>query len=356
MSVDILPELERILAEPEPERTGIVLKSSEFRRARESNWRELERLIDAAEKRGVRALAPEDLQRLPLLYRAALSSLSVARAIALDRNLLLYLENLSLRAFFVVYGPRTGLRGYANFLRNAFPAAVRGARLHLLFAVVVFLLGAAAGFALTVADESWFATFVPSALAGGRGPESTRQSLLDNEIFAPWPGLGYALGVAANFLFTHNTVVGILTFSFGLAAGVPTVLLLAYQGVMIGAFLAIHYNRDVTLDFLGWVAIHGVTEILAILLCGAAGLVLADKMLFPDRYSRADSLALHGRQAAEIAIGAMLLFFVAGILEGVFRQLVASTPGRFAFAATSAVIWLIYFAWPGFARRRGPKP
>jgi uncharacterized membrane protein SpoIIM required for sporulation len=355
MSVDILPELERILAEPEPERAGIVLKSSEFRRAREPNWRELERLIDAAEKRGVRALAPEDLQRLPLLYRAALSSLSVARAIALDRNLLLYLENLSLRAFFVVYGPRTGLRGYADFLRNAFPAAVRGARLHLLFAVVVFLLGAAAGFALTVADESWFATFVPSALAGGRGPESTRQSLLDGEIFAPWPGFGYALGVAANFLFTHNTVVGILTFSFGLAAGVPTVLLLAYQGIMLGAFLAIHYNRDLTLDFLGWVSIHGITEILAILLCGAAGLVLADKMLFPDRYSRADSLALYGRQAAEIAVGAMLLFFVAGILEGVFRQLIASTPGRFAFAATSAVIWLIYFAWPGFTRR-GPKP
>jgi uncharacterized membrane protein SpoIIM required for sporulation len=355
MSVDILPELERILAEPEPERTGIVLKSSEFRRARETNWRELERLIEAAEKRGVRALAPEDLQRLPLLYRAALSSLSVARAIALDRNLLLYLENLSLRAFFVVYGPRTGLRGYADFLRNAFPAAVRGARLHLLFAVVVFLLGAAAGFALTVADESWFATFVPSALAGGRGPESTRQSLLDSEIFAPWPGLGYALAVAANFLFTHNTVVGILTFSFGLAAGVPTVLLLAYQGIMIGAFLAIHYNRDLTLDFLGWVAIHGVTEILAILLCGAAGLVLADKMLFPDRYSRADSLALYGRQAAEIAAGAMLLFFVAGILEGVFRQLVASTPGRFAFAAASAAIWLIYFVRPRFTRRE-PRP
>src|SRR5262249_13379010 len=134
MSVEALHRPEPRLAEPPPvlpESAGITLKSSEFRRTREAGWRDLERLIDAAEKRGVRALAPDDLQRLPLLYRAALSSLSVARAIALDRNLLLYLENLSLRAFFVVYGPRSALlEGAMHFLRTDFPAAVRAARLH----------------------------------------------------------------------------------------------------------------------------------------------------------------------------------------------------------------------------------
>ena len=110
----------------------------------------------------------------------------------------------------------------------------------------------------------------------------------------------------------------------------PTILLLAYQGLTLGAFIALHYNRGLTVDFLGWIAIHGVTEISAILLCGAAGLVLAEKILFPDRYSRVDSLAMHGRRAAEIAVGAVLMFFVAAILEGVFRQLIASTPWRFA--------------------------
>jgi len=51
-------------------------------------------------------LSLDELQRLPILYRAALSSLSVARTIVLDRNLLLYLETLSTRAFLAVYGPR----------------------------------------------------------------------------------------------------------------------------------------------------------------------------------------------------------------------------------------------------------
>ena len=356
MSVEALrqsePSLRPMPPAPAADVGGIALKSSEFRRTREAGWRDLERLIDAAEKRGIRALAPDDLQRLPLLYRAALSSLSVARAIALDRNLLLYLENLSLRAFFVVYGPRSGmLAGCVRFLQTDFPAAVRTARLHLLLAVIAMAVGTTVGFVLTVGDEAWFSTLVPAELAGGRGPDSTRESLLAKEIFAPWPGFAVALGIMANFLFNHNTVVGILTFSFGLAAGVPTVLLLAYQGLMVGAFVALHYNRDLTVDFLGWIAIHGVTEIGAILLCGAAGLVLAEKILFPDRYSRVDSLAQHGRRAAEIALGAVLLFFIAAILEGVFRQLISNTPGRFAVAAITASAWLIYFVRP-FGRRR----
>src|SRR6266478_558318 len=87
-------------------RPELVLKSSEFRKGREAGWRDLETLVRRVERRGMRSLSLDELQRLPILYRTALSSLSVSRTIALDRNLLLYLENLALRAFLVVYGPR----------------------------------------------------------------------------------------------------------------------------------------------------------------------------------------------------------------------------------------------------------
>jgi uncharacterized membrane protein SpoIIM required for sporulation len=324
------------------QRPVITLKSSEFRREREQIWKELERLVDAGERRGVRLLTPEELNRLPQLYRSSLSSLSVARAIALDRHLLLYLENLALRAYLVIYSPKTTLLEAGGQFLVAFPAAVRKARWHILIIFIAFMLGTAAGFWLTVQDESWFSTLVPGSLSGGRGVASTRQSLLDGEIFAPWRGWAFSLGVVANALFSNNTLVGILAFCLGLLAGVPTILLIAYQGLILGAFIALHYNRDLTVDFLGWIAIHGVTEITAILLCGAAGLVVAEKMLFPDRYSRVDSLAMHGRLAAEIAVGAVLMFFVAAILEGGFRELVASTPGRYAVAAATAIGWLAY--------------
>jgi len=322
----------------------IVLRSSEFRRGREAGWRELEGMIERVEKRGVKVLSADELERLPVLYRSAVSSLSVARSIAIDRNLLLYLENLSLRAFLAVYGPRINLsEGLGEFLRSGFPAAVRQARWHFLVALITLLVGVIAGFMLTVADESWFSAFVPAGLAGGRGPTSTRADLLDKEIFRPWPGWAESFGLLSNFLFAHNTLVGILTFGLGLAAGVPTLLLLVYQGLMLGAFLALHYDRGLAIDFLGWVSIHGVSELTAIILCGAGGLVIADKLLFAGRLSRLDSLAIHGRFAAQIAIGAMMLFFVAAILEGGFRQLVQSTLLRFVIGGATAAFWLGYF-------------
>jgi uncharacterized membrane protein SpoIIM required for sporulation len=337
------------LGEPRP---AIALRSSEFRRGREQGWRDLEALIAKAEKRGIGALDVGELQRLPQLYRAALSSLSVARSIALDRNLLQYLDNLSLRAFLMVYGPRQSLlEGARDFLARGFPAAVRASSGEILLAFLAILAGTMAGYFLTIGDEAWIAALVPDSLAGGRGARSTRQELLDDEIFAPWPGFARSFVVFANFLFQHNTIIGIMTFGLGIAAGAPTILLLAYQGLVFGAFIGLHHNRDLTVDFLGWVAIHGVTEFGAIILCGAAGLVVAKSILFPGRFSRVENLAINGQTAARVAVGAVGMFFIAGLLEGGLRQLVANTEGRLAIAALTAIAWGSYFCFAGRGAR-----
>lgn len=340
-------------AAPNNAPSKIILRSSVFRQMREDGWRELEASLSRVEKKGIAALDADELRRLPLLYRSALSSLSVARAIALDRNLLLYLENLSLRAFIVVYGPRRRIvDSVAAFFARDFPRAVRSARAHILIATLVLFSGVAAGYMLAASDEEWFSTFVPSGLADGRGVSSTREDLLRNEIFSPWPGFVDAFAKMANFLFSHNTLVGILAFSTGLALGVPTILLIAYQGLILGAFAELHARRGIAVDFLGWLSIHGVTEIGAIILCGAAGLLIADKILFPDRYTRLQSLSMHGRTAAQIAMGAVLLFFVAAILEGGFRQLIASTPWRFVIGGGTGLMWLAYLT---LSARREPS-
>jgi uncharacterized membrane protein SpoIIM required for sporulation len=277
----------------------------------------------------------------------------VSRTIALDRNLLLYLENLALRAYLAVYGPRVSpLEGLRAFFIDDLPAAVRAARWHILIAALALLVGIAVGFILTVQDEAWFSAFMPAGLAGGRGPASTAASLRDKELFAPWPGPVEAFGVFANVLFSHNTLVGLLSFGLGLAAGIPTLLLVAYQGLGLGAFVALHYDRGLLVDCLGWLSIHGTTELGALILLSAGGLVIADKILFPGRYSRVENLALHGRQAALIAVGGILMLFVAGILEGGFRQLVQSTPLRFAIGWAIAALWVIYFSRCGKGARR----
>jgi uncharacterized membrane protein SpoIIM required for sporulation len=330
-----------------------LLKSSVFRRQREAAWQQLEILVARAERYGPSSLDAADLMRLPLLYRAALSSLSVARAIALDRHLLLYLEDLALRAFFVVYAPRRRwLASCGHFLRTGFPAAARAARWHILAAFMCVLAGTVAGFVLAQADEAWVSALIPSGMAAGRGPGSTRDDLLRHEIFAPWPGWADSLGSFASFLFQHNTMVGILCLSLGCAAGLPTAALMAYQGLIFGAFLALHANRGLLVECLGWVSIHGVTEFGAIILCGAGGFVMGEAVLAPGRYSRTDRLAMCGETVSRLAVGGMLLFLLAAFLEGGMRQLVANTAWRFVIGFGTGAGWISYLAWPRQAERR----
>jgi len=341
-------------APPAPVAT-VTLRSAEFRRNRETAWRMLDELVSRVEKKGLSRLSAGELQELPLLYRTAASSLSVARSIALDRNLILYLEGLVLRAFFVVYGPRIGvLEALSGFLKRGFPAAVRGAGWHILLATLAIAAGIGIGYLLVLPNEAWFGLLVPESMAGGRGPASTAEQLRRTEIFAPWPGFVDSFVVFANFLFRHNATIGIMTFGLGVFGGVPTLLLLGYQGVVLGAFFALHYNRGLLVDFIGWVSIHGVTEIGALILCGAGGLVIAEKILFPGRYNRLDSLAMAGKAAAGLAGGAVLMLFAAGIIEGGLRQLIASTPWRFAIGGATGVLWIAYFLLVGTRGRHGP--
>lgn len=343
-------------ARPGGETPGsIQLRSAEFRKGREEGWRKLEGLVERIEKNGVGSLNAKEAGELPLLYRAAMSSLSVARGIVLDRNLLLYLETLALRSYLAVYGPRSGmLENLRTFLTRDFPRYVRGLSRHLGIALIALAVGVLAGYLLVTSDINFFQTIVPEELAQGRGPASSQQSLRSS-IFAPWPGFVDTFVVFANSLFRHNTIVGIMCFGLGFALGVPTVLLLMYNGLIIGAFVGLHAEKDLAVEFVGWLSIHGVTEILAILLCAAAGLVVAEKILFPGRLPRLESLALYGRRAASVAAGAVLLFFLAGILEGGFRQLITSTPLRYAFALGSGALWLAYFTRVGLKKDKGQK-
>ena len=329
---------------------ALLLRSAEFRKGREAGWRELDDMVSRVEVKGVGCLSASEVSRLPLLYRAAVSSLAVARNIVLDRNLLLYLENLSLRAYLAVYGPRSGmLERLGAFFRQGWPESVRGIHRHLAVAGLAMLAGLIAGWLLVASDMSYFHMLVPEGLAGSRGPGSSAEDL-SSVLFAPWPGVIDTFVVFANSLFRHNAMVGIMCFGLGFALGVPTLILLIYNGLILGAFLALHAARGLNVDFIAWLSIHGVTEILAVLLCAAAGLAVAEKILFPGDLPRLENLARHGRQVAGVVAGAVLMFFAAGILEGGFRQLINNTPGRYAFALLTAAGWFWYFSRVG---RRG---
>ena len=293
------------------------------------------------------SLTPNEMLLLPNLYRSTLSALSVARNITLDRNVIGYLESLTARAYFFVYGARARLfRSIFVFFLVRFPAAVRAAKWHIAASFVCVLFGSIVGYSLTLANEDWFFAFVSDAMAQGRTPETSTE-LLRGGLYDTQNNTTERLQIFASFLFTHNARIGILAFALGFAFGVPVILLLFWNGAILGAFVALFAGRGLGPDFSAWLFVHGTTELLAGILCGGAGLVIGSGVAFPGRHSRIAALASTGRHASEIVIGAVLLFFVAGLLEGFARQLITDMTERYLIGTAALVFWLLYFALAG---------
>jgi uncharacterized membrane protein SpoIIM required for sporulation len=323
-----------------------VLKSTQFRREREPSWRELEGLLERLKRGSPRSLTPQELTRLPTLYRSALSSLSVARSISLDQGLLAYLESLANRAYFQIYGPRAGFGAVAGaFLRRGFPAAVQALGRPILLSILLSVVAALAGYFLCSHDAEWYYTLMPDGMAQGRLPTSTTQELRDI-LYEPAPPPGDLLSAFASYLFVHNAGIGITCFALGFAFGLPTALLLIQNGLMLGAFLALYVGHGLGFELGGWLIIHGSTELLAIALAGGAGFALARALLFPGGKSRLAALAETGRTAGQVALCCVLMFCVAGLLEGFARQWVVTLWARYTIGGLMLAFWALYLLQP----------
>jgi hypothetical protein len=48
-----------------------------------------------------------------------------------------------------------------------------------------------------------------------------------------------------------------------------------------------------------------------------------------------------------VVLGAVGMFFLASLIEGIFRQTVHSVSARFAVAGGTLLLWVVYFALAG---------
>ncbi|MBI5849864.1 MAG: stage II sporulation protein M [Planctomycetes bacterium] len=327
-----------------------VTRSFAFRRDRQASWRRLERTLTAAESHGLGSLTEKDLLELPTLHRAALSALSAARAISLDQALLAYLESLAARSHACVHGVRgRPLTALLRFLRESFPRAVRAHGAAVAFATAILALGVVTGFAVTATHPEYYDSIVPPGLAQGRDPSASTEDLREG-LYSDGD-LVDALALFASFLFQHNAQIGILCFALGFAAGIPVLWLLFTNGLTLGAMSALHHGHGLALEWWAWVLPHGVPELLAIALCGAAGLMQGHALLLPERLARAESLRRIGVPAATIVLGAVALLAIAALIEGFFRQLVHSVAIRTSVAAGMFILVTAYFAFAGRRER-----
>lgn len=319
-----------------------------FRAEREADWIAFDLLLTKLEKKGAAALTSDELLQLPVLYRATLSSLSIARATSLDKALLDHLEALSIRGYFLVYGVReTRWNRARRFFLYDWPASVRAVWKETLIIALIIVLGALTSWSLVAHNPEWYFNFVPEELSGGRDPRASVAFLKSTLGHGGDAGEDQSgLHVFATYLFTHNSRVSIMSFALGFAFGVPTMMLEYYQGISLGAMLAVFTSKGLGVDFGGWLFIHGTTELLAAALSGAAGLRIGAAVVFPGARARLEAAAEAGKTAGKVMVGVIIMLLIAGLLEGFGRQLITDTMLRYGIGTVMLLFWLAYYYIP----------
>jgi uncharacterized membrane protein SpoIIM required for sporulation len=285
-------------------------------------WAELERLLQEVESEGVRhvhfAFRPPkskvnvpDPFLLPHHYRTLCRHLALARQRGYGADITESLQRLALRAHRLLYGVRRGsIAGLGKFFAQEFPRVVRAER-RLVAAAAAALLLPLLTVALAVAlDADRVHRILP--------PDQVRQmeAMYDptSAHFArerPGDGDVEMLG----FYVWNNVGIAFRTFAGGVLAGAGTLLVLVFNGAVLGAVMgylhAIGYGRT----FFPFVAGHAAFELTALVLVGAAGLKLGLAVVAPGRLRRSQALRLAAAAALPLVYGSALMLGIAAVIE-----------------------------------------
>jgi uncharacterized membrane protein SpoIIM required for sporulation len=320
-----------------------------FIQERRPEWRKLEETLALVEGSGLASLDDDQAVEFGRLYRRAASDLNRAQTFVSGDATVQYLNDLVARCYLVIYGKsKVDVRAVLRHLFWGFPAVFRRYLGHFLLATALFAAGTAFGFLASYFD-----------------PES-RQFLLPQDMPTIQPEQGNdrpaqstgELIAFSNFLLTHNITVTLAVFALGITLGVGTAWMLFVNGLMMGALGAVFVQAGAFLEFATGILPHGVLEIPACLLGGAAGFVLAQGVIRARPWPRLEELPRAAKEALLLVAGCFPLLIVAGFLEAVVARAPDQVLGsgvKLAVAGVFAVVFAAYTLLLGWGKAVPPE-
>lgn len=277
---------------------------------REPNWKRLDVLLKQVEKKGLKSLQALEIMELASLYRSVSADLARARTNHVGNTLIQHLQKLTSRSYSQIYqgSRRQEWRAVVEFCRWGFPALVQQTFGYIAAATGIFLVGALIAWWYAWNDPVFMSIVVPESLI-----EKVRDR---HELW-----MGSIVGwepLASSGIMINNLKVSFAAVAGGITAGVFTVYILVFNGLLIGAIATLVGQNNLAYPFWAFVLPHGSLELPAIFLAGGAGLLIARAILFPGKYRRMDALKYYGSQAAQLVFGIVPMLIIASTIEGFF--------------------------------------
>ena len=250
----------------------------------------------------------------------------------MSQRLAQYLNQLLARGHNLLYmGRRSRPRGILRFYSHGFPQMFRSTLPYTVGAFALFLAGAVTGLLTTLADPSFQRFFLPPPLVQA----IERRVMWTHSILTIKP-------LATSGIMTNNLTVGFTAFALGITGALGTIYLLVTNGLLMGVVGAACWQAGMSLELWSFVAPHGVLELPAIFIAGAAGLLLGRGLLFPGLRGRREALVHYGGQAVRLVLGLIPMLVLAGITEGFVSPGRAPAPGKLAVAGCWGALLFLY--------------
>lgn len=321
----------------------MILDISRFVETERPHWTALDKSIEWLEANPDARLTLREVENLHVLYQRA--SADLARVP--EGELKKYLEWLVSRAYAEIHEARERKKFRPwRWVTEEYPRTFRRHWKAFQLAVVLTVGGVAFGAVALRIDPEAKSVIMPFEALQGSPAERVAKERRDAG--------RHMEGQKSTFsaqLMTHNTQVALTTLALGMTFGFGTIVLLFYNGVILGAvgFDYVHAGQAVFL--MGWLLPHGVIEIPAILVGGQAGLVIAYALVgWGSRISRSARLRAVSRDVVTLAGGAAMMLVWAGIVESFLSQYhepVISYGTKITFGLVEAVLLTSYLAFAG---------
>ncbi len=270
-----------------------------FANAHSAQWQRLTELS------AQRHLTGREADELVLLYRQGATHLSLLRSNAPDPALVSELSVILVKARARIASPhdltwRTALA----FLTRTIPAALYRVRW---WAVVV----SAACLLVMVVCGVWTAGN-PELLNQLIPPEEQRK--VAERAFASYYS-EYPSASFAAMVWTNNAFIAALCVSTGITGLYPAQVLF-FNSINVGVMGAVMHVHGADWVFWSLLLPHGLLELTAVFVAGAAGMRLFWAWLVPGHRTRGQSLAEEGRTTIVVVVALTITLFVSGLIEG----------------------------------------
>jgi uncharacterized membrane protein SpoIIM required for sporulation len=244
------------------------------------------------------------------LYIHLINDLSYAQTYYPKSKTVVYLNYLASQIYQRIYKTKRHEKNrLVYFFSEEVPLLLYQYRRYLLYAFLLFFISVGIGVLSAKYDDD-----VCRLILGDAYVNQTLENIKEGNpvaIYKSGSNWGGFIGITIN-----NLQVGAYCFIMGIFGGIGTFYVLFKNCLMLGAFQYFFYQEGVFWESVQGIWIHGSMEIFAIVIESAAGFILGASLLFPQTFSRINSLKIGFRNSFKIFLSTVPFTIAAGFLEG----------------------------------------